>query len=372
MTTFTCAPHFHTGDEMAHANSKRTPWNSPKLGTDHKFRYIGNRKLGQGTFTAFIPADRPLLANAEIRQGSKVYCPSDIQWAPSQNRQRLVFTGSVPDGRADLVCGYVGGWNETFEIRDLNGAQNTDCQPYTGPESGTAADPVNPPVVQIPEYSAIILPPEYSAKVGLVAVVQGRKFIPCTQDPANPARWMYAGKKQSKIGIRWNVRPGGSVATYNTGFLGLWSVTDGKRFLTLSEILAGLGIGGAPDAVPPVVPPAPPTPPPVTPSPVKGDAVLTATGLRLAPDLVPLVAKVLVLTHAETPSKTVKYFASQRGDEWSTGAALSTYPLAVFQIFWKVEPPARIPHHQGFPGAIKNVSHVTQTGKWNPPTTRNP
>ena len=88
---------------------------------------------------------------------------------------------------------------------------------------------------------------------------------------------------------------------------------------------------------------------------------------------VPLVAKVLILTHAETPSKTVKHVAPFKGfGEWSTGQPLSAYPSAVYQIFWAKEPPARIPHHQGFPGAIKNVSHVTQAGEWKPKSTRNP
>jgi hypothetical protein len=234
---------------------------------------------------------------------------------------------------------------------------------------GTDSPPVKPPV-PAPAVQAIVLPDAYAAKVGLVAVLSGRKMHHATRDPANPARWTHAGRKASHYGLRWNVAPGGSVATYNAGPLGLWSVTDGARFLTLAEILALLGAGPVePPVTPPPAPPNPPTPP--APAPTK-DAELTATGLRLAPDLVPLVAKVLVLTHAETPAKTQKFMTSRAGDEWSTGQPLSAYPSAVYQIFWTREPPARIPHHQGFPGAIKNVSHVMPSGAWNPPTTRNP
>jgi hypothetical protein len=135
----------------------------------------------------------------------------------------------------------------------------------------------------------------------------------------------------------------------------------------LAEILALIWKGVESPTVAPTVPPVV-TPP----APSNKDAELTSTGLRLAPDLAPLVAKVLILTHAATPAKTQKFACNKNGNEWSTGMPLSAYPAAVFQIFWAKEPPARIPHHQGFPGAIKNVSHIDQAGRWNPPTTRNP
>lgn len=251
---------------------------------------------------------------------------------------------------------------------EKSGFPGSDAAPAPG--QGGSQPPVEPPK---PASSSIELPASYAGKVGLVAIVQGRKFTPCTRDPLNPARWTHPGRRASRYGIRWDKRPGGSVATYNGGLLGLWSVTDGAKFLTLPEILELIWNDevAPPVIVPPVVPPAPPTPPPVPPS--NKDAELTATGLRLAPDLVPLVEKVLVLTNAETPAKTVKFQAWSSGfGEWTTGKPLSFYPAAVYQLFWRVEPPARIPHHQGFPGAIKNVSHVNQAGKWAPPTTRNP
>lgn len=233
----------------------------------------------------------------------------------------------------------------------------------------TSAPPVKSPVTP-PAVSSIELPASYASKVGLVAVVQGRKMHQCTRDPANPARWTHPGKQASYYGVRWNARPGGIVATYNAGPLGLWSVTDGKRFLALAEILALLGAGPVePPVTPPPAPPKPPTPP--APAPTK-DAELTATGLRLAPDIVPLVSKVLVLTNAETPAQTVKYFCQKSGDEWTTGKPLSAYPKAVYQI-WFTKTPPRVPHHRNFPNNKPGeppVGHITQAGKWSPPTTR--
>ena len=279
---------------------------------------------------------------------------------------RLDKPGSAYGKGVPVQLNLHGGGVLTIVVPD--GGKRFEKSGFKDTDAGPVDPPVKPPATPPAAVQSIILPAEYAAKVGLVAVLSGRKMHQCTRDPANPARWTHAGKKASHYGLRWNVAPGGKVETYNAGPLGLWSVTDGKRFLALSEIVALIWKDEvAPPVVPPVDPPNPPTP-----TPPAGDATLTATGLRLAPDLVPLVAKVLILTHAETPAKTVKYQASKSGDEWSTGQPLSAYPSAVFQIFWKTEPPARIPHHQGFPGAIKNVSHVMPSGAWNPPTTRNP
>lgn len=225
--------------------------------------------------------------------------------------------------------------------------------------------PVPPPAA----VQAIILPPEYAAKVGLVAVLSGRKMHHCARDPANAARWTHAGKKASHYGLRWNVAPGGKVATYNAGPLGLWSVTDGARFLSLSEILALLWKNAEPPpVVPPVEPPKPPTPPA---PPSNKDAELTATGIRLASDLAPLVAKVIIIEDAHTNrTNPMKHLCTFMGNgQWGTGKPLSAYRAAVYQLFWNKEP--RVPHHQGFPGAIKNVSHVMPSGAWNPPSTRN-
>lgn len=281
---------------------------------------------------------------------------------------RLDKQGSAYGSQVPVQMNLHGGGVLTILVP--SGGKRFEKSGFKDTDSGPVAPPVKPPVATPAAVQSIILPPEYAAKVGLVAVLSGRKMHQCARDPANAARWTHAGKKASHIGIRWNVAPGGKVATYNAGPLGLWSVTDGARFLTLDEIL-GLLMGGSkpPASPPPVVPPVDQPKTPTPPAPAR-DATLTATGLRLAPDLVPLVAKVLILTHAETPAKTVKYQASRAGDEWSTGQPLSAYPSAVYQIFWAKEP--RVPHHQGFPGAIKNVSHVMPSGAWNPPSTRNP
>jgi len=286
---------------------------------------------------------------------------------------RLDKAGSAYGKGVPVTLNLHGGGVLTIVVPD--GSKRFEKSGFADHGGETSAPPVKPPVVA-PAVSSIELPASYASKVGLVAVVQGRKMHQCTRDPANPARWTHAGKQASYYGVRWNVRPGGKVETYNAGPLGLWSVTDGKRFLARAEILALLGAG--PVEPPPIVvspAPAPVKPPEPAPTPTpEKDAELTATGLRLASDLLLYVAKVIIVEDAETNrTNPPKHLCSYLGNGiWGTGKPLSAFRAAVYQIFWKAEPPARIPHHQGFPGSIKNVSHVMPSGAWNPPTTRNP
>lgn len=258
---------------------------------------------------------------------------------------------NLHDGRAVTVIVPSGGkrFEKAFAVEDTAAPD----LPLPGQPAPAAKD-----------VSEIMLPASYAADVRLVVAVVGGKLKACVPGDTSGRKWILSGRMGAGdfFAVAWARVPDG-VPVVRHALLGAWSYTDRK---TWTDDFRTFG-----QATPaPVEPPKPPTPP-TAPAPAR-DATLTSTGLRLASDLVPLVAKVLVVTNAETPSKTVKYQASKSGDEWSTGQPLSAYPSAVFQIFWTREPPARIPHHQGFPGAIKNVSHVMPDGRWNPPTTRNP
>lgn len=255
---------------------------------------------------------------------------------------------NLHDGRAVTVLVPSGGkrFEKAFAVEDTAAPD----LPLPGQKPPAAKD-----------VSEIMLPASYAADVRLVVAVVGGKLKACVPGDTSGRKWILSGRMGAGdfFAVAWARVPDG-VPVVRHPLLGAWSYTDRK---TWTDDFRRFGQAAPTPATAPT--PAPP------PAPAR-DATLTATGLRLAPDLVPLVAKVLVLTHAETPAKTVKYMASRAGDEWSTGQPLSAYPSAVFQIFWKTEPPARIPHHQGFRGAIKNVSHVMPSGAWNPPTTRNP
>ena len=273
-----------------------------------------------------------------------------LAWPGSAYGANVPVVLNLHDGRAVTVLVPAGGkrFEKAFAAED----PITPDLPLPGQKPPAAKD-----------VSEIILPDAYAPHVRLVVAVVGGKLKACVPGDTAGRKWILSGRMGAGdfFAVAWARVPEG-VPVVRHALLGAWSYTDRK---TWTDDFRTFGQASAPV---PVDPPKPPTPPP---APAR-DTTLTATGLRLAPDLVPLVAKVLVLTHAETPAKTVKYQASKSGDEWSTGQPLSAYPSAVFQIFWKVEPPARIPHHQGFPGAIKNVSHVTQAGKWKPESTRNP
>lgn len=330
----------------------------PKKNFLYKTRLAKKNGVTRYDSAILIPKDRPQPVAVD-GIGQKI---AENYWSKSEDRWIVRLSGPLPARPAVAVVTYKGGGKESFNIKSL--ASRTEYAP--GPWKGSTSEPATPPAQPSapspgPGGGSITFPASYAGRVAFVALV-GAKGEVCQPDRSSPGRWMHkrTAAPADFYAIRWAVQPPAYVKAYNLGPVGLWSYFDDGDFKEW------------PNAQVPVAP-KPPAPIPATPSPVPTkDATLTATGLRLAPDLVPLVAKVLVLTHAETPSNTVKYQAIRQGDEWTTGSGLQTYPGAVYQVFWSKEPPARIPHHQGFPGAIKNVSHVMPDGRWNPPTTRNP
>jgi hypothetical protein len=223
-------------------------------------------------------------------------------------------------------------------------------------DHGAAPVPVNPPASS-PAVQAVILPDAYAAKVGLVAVLSGRKMHQCTRDPANPARWTHQGRKASHYGLRWNAAPGGKVETYNAGPLGLWSVTDGKRFLTLAEILALIWKGVE---SPPVAPVSEPL------------HVRTSNTLTLRADFAAVVSKVDAMANCIEPGNPSPIIipATRNGNTWTIPKALSSYPVGNRPNLWRIRlmgvPPAGVTYHTSIAQTFLREGEANTY----PPTTR--
>lgn len=344
----------------------------PKKNFIYKTRLDGKNKVTRHDSAILIPKDRPQPVAVD-GIGQKI---AENYWSKSEDRWIVRLSGPLPARPATAVVTYKGGEKESFNIKSLAARTEYAPGPWKGAQSPSPAPtptPVKPPVVA-PAVQSIILPPEYAAKVGLVAVLSGRKMHQCARDPANPARWTHAGKKASHYGLRWNVRPGGSVETYNAGVLGLWSVTDGKRFMTLAEILALLGAG--PVEPPPVVvqPPSPapvkpPAPTPPAPEPLHSR---TANTLTLRADFAACVRKVDALANVVEPGNPNPIFitATRSGNTWTIPKALGSYPKGNRPNTWRISlngaPPAGVTYHTSI------MQTFLREGDANtyPPTTR--
>jgi hypothetical protein len=236
-------------------------------------------------------------------------------------------------------------------------------------DHGAAPVPANPPASSIAVQS-VMLPAEYSAKVGLVAVLSGRKMHQCTRDTANPARWTHPGKRASKYGLRWNVRPGGSVATFNAGIRGLWSVYNGERFFSLAEIVAEMLSGAVQPApaVPPVVPPVVTPPAPVD-EPLH---VRTPNTLTLRADFAAVVSKVDAMANVIEPGnpKPIILAATRSGNTWTLRNPLGWYPKGNRPNTWRISlkgtPPAGVTWHT----SINQTFLREGDSNTYPPTTR--
>ena len=284
---------------------------------------------------------------------------------------RLDKAGSAYGKGVPVTLNLHGGGVLTIVVPD--GSKRFEKSGFADHGGSTSAPPVKPPVVA-PAVSSIELPASYASKVGLVAVVHGRKMHQCTRDPANPARWTHTGKQASYYGIRWNVRPGGKVETYNAGPLGLWSVTDGKRFLALAEILALLGAG--PVEPPPIVvspAPAPVKPPEPAPTPTPEPLhSRTANTLTLRADFAAVVRKVDALANVTEPGNPNPIFitATRKGNTWTIPKALGSYTVGNRPNTWRISlngtPPAGVTWHTSIKQTFLREGDVNTY----PPSTR--